>query len=286
LNAAPKGIFLNQLPATVPRGVDRWQPLSPHRAGLWWLALADTPDHAWSRWTTMLDDEERARAARFVHEHDRHQFIAAHALLRILLQELAGGPAGAWRFTVGSHGKPALHPDHRLGRLAFNISHTRGAVACAMTLDHDIGVDIEDLERPGRLLEIAHAYFAPDELIVLRGAPPATQRTVFFRLWTLKEAYIKAHGDGLSLPLDRFAFSLSPPRIAFAPGFPDDAAAWQFSTLAATATHILSVAVRHGGTNTVAVAPHRVTHFDIDRLMAATAVDNALPAGQPIGWRL
>ena len=234
----------------------------------------------------MLDDEERARAARFVHERDRHQFIAAHALLRILLQELAGGPAGAWRFTVGSHGKPSLHPDHRLGRLAFNISHTRGAVACAMTLDHDIGVDIEDLERPGRLLEIAHAYFAPDELIVLHSAPPAEQHAVFLRLWTLKEAYIKAHGDGLSLPLDRFAFALSPPAIAFAPGFPDDPAVWQFCTFTPTASHILSVAVRHGGTNPTAVAPHRMTHHDIDRLMTATALNDTLPAGQPMGWRL
>lgn len=219
-------------------------------------------------------------------ERDRHQFIAAHTLLRLLLQELAGGPAAAWRFTAGAHGKPALHADHRLGRLAFNISHTRGAVACAMTLDHDIGVDIEDLERPGRLLEIAHAYFAPDELIVLRGAPPARQREVFLRLWTLKEAYIKAHGDGLSLPLDRFSFSLSPPLISFAPGFPDDPSLWQFATVTPTAMHILSVAVRHGGTNTVAVSPHRVTHSDIDRLMSATAVDDTVPAGQPMGWRL
>jgi len=269
----------------VARGIDRWQPLSPHRAGLWWLVLADVPDGAWSRWSTVLDEEERARAARFVFERDRHQFIAAHALLRLLLQELAGGAAGAWRFVAAAHGKPSLHPDHRLDRLAFNISHARGAVACAMTLDHDIGVDIEDLARPGRLLEIAHAYFAPDELVLLRGAPPAEQRAVFLRLWTLKEAYIKAHGDGLSLPLDRFAFTLTPPAIAFAPGFPDDPAVWQFSTLAPAGTHILSVAVRHGRTNTVAVVPHRVTHSDIDGLMSAAA-DSTEPAGQPMGWRL
>lgn len=264
---------------------DRWQPLSARAAGLWWLALDDAPRESWSRWTTILDEEERARAARFVHERDRHQFIAAHALLRVLLQHVDGRPAGTWRFTAGSHGKPALHPDHCLGRLSFNISHTVGAVTCAMTLDHAIGVDIEDAQRPGRVIEIADAYFAPDELIILRGAAPAEQRAVFFRLWTLKEAYIKAHGDGLSLPLDQFAFSLSPPRIAFAPGFRDDPRVWQFSTLSPTVTHILSVAIRHGGTNPVAVAPYRVTHSDIDRLMTATAVDTTLPVGQAMGWR-
>lgn len=234
----------------------------------------------------VLDEEERARAARFVHAHDRHQFIAAHALLRLLLQHVAGRPASTWRFTSSSHGKPALHADHRLGRLAFNISHTRGAVACAMTLDHAIGVDIEEVQRRGRLIEIADAYFAPDELVTLRATPAAAQRAVFFRLWTLKEAYIKAHGDGLSLPLDQFAFSLSPPRIAFAAGSGDDPAAWQFSTLTPTATHILSLAVRHGGTNLVAVAPYRMTHSDIDRLMTATAVDMTSPVGQAMGWRL
>ncbi len=120
----------------------------------------------------------------------------------------------------------------------------------------------------------------------MRSAPPAAQRSVFFRLWTLKEAYIKAHGGGLSLPLDRFAFTLSPPVIAFAPGFPDDPAVWQFSTVTPTPTHILSVAVRHGGTNPVAVVPHRMTHSDIDRSMTATAGGSMSPAGQPMGWRL
>ncbi|CAN5555565.1 hypothetical protein BH10PSE6_BH10PSE6_28810 [soil metagenome] len=253
--------------------MDLWHPLSPRNAGLWWLALGDTEDDAWNRWTRILDEEERARAARFVYERDRCQFIAAHALLRLLLQQVAGRPAGAWRFIVRSNGKPDLHPDHCLDRLTFNISHTRGAVACAMTLDHAIGVDIEEVNRRGRLLEIADAYFAPDELSILRATPPDGQHVTFFRLWTLKEAYIKAHGGGLSLPLDQFAFSLAPPSIAFAPGFRDDPAAWQFATLTPTPTHILSVAVRHGGTNVVGVVPYQVTASDIDRLM------NGTPAG-------
>lgn len=273
-------MLLNQLAGTVTMRVDGWQPLSPHSAGLWWLTLDDVPDDAWSRWTTLLDDDERARASRFMHERDRRQYIAAHALLRILLQQLAERPARAWRFIALSRGKPSLHPDHRLRRLAFNISHTHGAVACAMTLDHAIGVDIEDVARSGHLLEIADAYFAPDELALLRAAPAERQRELFFRLWTLKESYIKAHGDGLSLPLDQFAFTLSPPAIAFTPAIRDDPAAWQFATLAPTATHILSLAIRHGGTNPVAVAPYRVTHSDIDRSMTASTGEPASSGGQ------
>ncbi len=98
---------------------------------------------------------------------------------------------------------------------------------------------------------------------MLRNAPPGhEQRGVFLRLWTLKEAYIKAHGDGLSLPLDRFAFSLSPPIIVFAPGFPDDPAVWQFSTLTPTSSHILSVAVLATAAARIPLqsAPHLVTH--------------------------
>jgi hypothetical protein len=141
IRAQPKGTFLNQSPDDIPGTLDRWQ-LSGRVAGLWWLDLDDVPANAWRRWAAILDEEERARAVRFVHERDRHQFIAAHALLRVLLQHVDGRPAGAWRFTSGIHGKPALHADHGLARLNFNISHTHGAVACGMSLDHAIGVDI------------------------------------------------------------------------------------------------------------------------------------------------
>ncbi len=268
MNCRSERNILSQTSRNVPSEVHRWQPLSRNRAEVWWFALADMPNEVWSDWLSALDDEERSRAARFVHDHDRRQFIAAHAMLRGLLQRLAGKPAAEWKFAIGSRGKPALHPDHGMDRLNFNISHTRGAVACAMTLDHPIGVDIEHVERPGRLLEIANSYFAPDELAILHAAPEAEQRTVFFRLWTLKEAYIKARGDGLHLQLDLFAFSLSPPRIAFAPGLADDPVRWHFSTMTPTPEHLLSVAVCCGRTLPVAVAPHRMTHLDIGRLVS------------------
>lgn len=243
-----------------------WPPLSAREAGLWWLALEGVPAEAVSRWTALLDAEEQAQAARFVHERDRRSYVAAHALLRIVLQRLAGRPAPTWRFEAGPRGKPALHPQHELDRLTFNISHTHGAVACAMTLDHAIGVDIEATDRRVEMLDIARSHFAPEESARFGTTPEAGHRDLFFRLWTLKEAYIKAHGDGLALPLQQFAFSLEDLSIAFEPELSDDPARWQFATLTPTPTHRLSLAVRHGGTP-VAVLPWRVTHSDIDRLM-------------------
>lgn len=249
--------------------VEYWQPLSGRQAGLWWLALEDVPADSLSRWTTLLDAEEQARAARFVHERDRRSFIAAHALLRIVLERLAGRPAPTWRFEAGPRGKPALHPDHGLDRLTFNISHTHGAVACAMTLDHAIGVDIEAIDRRVEMLDIARSHFAPDEFALFGASPESDHRDLFFRLWTLKEAYIKAHGDGMALPLQQFTFSLEPLSIAFGPELSDDPVRWQFAALAPTPAHALSLALRHGGTP-VAVLPYRVTHSVIDRLMTAS----------------
>jgi 4'-phosphopantetheinyl transferase len=133
-----------------------------------------------------------------------------------------------------------------------------------------IGVDVEAVDRALKFLELADAHFAPSERTLLRAAPAAEQRGLFFRLWTLKEAYIKAHGDGLALPLDQFSFTTAPPAIGFTPEIRDDPSAWQFETLTPTPNHVLSLAIRHGGAP-VAVAPFRVTHSEIDRLMAAAA---------------
>ncbi|MGE0225144.1 MAG: 4'-phosphopantetheinyl transferase superfamily protein [Acetobacteraceae bacterium] len=237
-------------------------------AVVWWLELALVPEWCWPAWTRVLDAEERARAARFVREADRRQFIAAHALLRGMLRRHAGMPARAWRFTAGPNGKPFLHPDHGLSRLQFNLSHAPGAVACGVVLDHPIGVDIEDRGRPGSHVHLAEHYFAPAEVARLRAAPEAEQETLFFLFWTLKESYIKATGTGLSTPLDQFAFRFDPLAIDFAPALGDDGSAWQFRTLQPNARHTLSIAIRHGGTEKLVIQPRAIDHQVIERLTA------------------
>ncbi|WGF87514.1 4'-phosphopantetheinyl transferase superfamily protein [Marinivivus vitaminiproducens] len=192
-------------------------------------------------------------------------------------------PPPAWRFVNGPHGKPDIDPAHGLPAVRFNISHTHGAVACAMAMGHDIGVDIECAERGGHPLEIAGAYFAPSEQALLRATSPASQRDLFFRLWTLKEAYVKARGEGLALPLDRFAFRPDDPvTISFAESCADDADDWLFRTLRPSAGHVLSLAVRHGTRNRVAVRSRPMTHSAIDRLIRTEV---SVTSQRDAGWQ-
>jgi 4'-phosphopantetheinyl transferase len=172
-------------------------------------ALAHLP-----RWRAMLGSDEAARAHRFHFAEDRDTFVAAHALARIMLSEVAGLPTATWRYITGPFGKPAIAPGCGDGGLRFNISHTRGLAACAVAREDELGLDVEATDRPAAL-ETASRYFAADEVHAILDAEPEKRRCLFFRFWTLKEAFIKATGEGLNRPLDSFAFSLDPVRVMF-----------------------------------------------------------------------
>jgi 4'-phosphopantetheinyl transferase len=211
-----------------------------------WLSTAAADPARIGRWRTMLDEDERARADRFRFAADRDTFTAAHALMRWMLSAATGMPFNLLHYVTGPHGKPALPA----GGLHFNLSHTRGFVACAIARD-EIGIDVEASDRPADLA-IADQYFAPREALAVRSAAPARQTCVFFRLWTLKEAFIKATGEGLSRPLASFSFTLDPVRISFHPGRddiprPDDPAAWQFIEVCPAQNRKLALAIRRAG---------------------------------------
>ena len=212
-------------PGPVPAAPD------PSTVRVRWLVVAaeDTP-HL-SRWRDMLDPAELVRADRYHFAADRNTYTAAHALLRFMLSEATGVSTSQWRFVTGEFGKPALAPDFRECKLHFNISHTRGLVACAIARQ-EVGLDVERSDRTIDL-DIARRYFAPEEVRLLSSLPPGQQGNAFFRFWSLKEAFIKATGEGLSRPLDSFAFAFEPVRIAFHPerdkhAGRDDPADWRF----------------------------------------------------------
>jgi len=199
---------------------------------------------------TLLSAEETVRYQRFHFAKHRRQFLISHAFVRTVLARYAGAPAAALRFVVGQHGKPDLVDG---GDLRFNLSHTAGLAALAVVRGHDIGVDVEHRERRTVGIELAERYFAPAEVAQLHALDEVQRQEAFFAFWTLKEAYIKARGLGLALPLDAFAYTLAGGRttITFSERIADDPGAWQF------------VRLRPGQAHDLAVAIHRSTGVDL-----------------------
>lgn len=195
----------------------------------------------------LLSTEEEERMARLLFERDRRRFLLTRALVRTMLSRYASVPPAGWSFIANVHGRPEiLDRPKGVPDLRFNLSHTEGLIACAVTIGREVGVDVEHIGR--RLThDVAGRFFAPREVNDLTALPEDEQHKVFFDYWTLKEAYIKARGFGLALPLADFAFTLSPPsppQISFEPSLEDDPATWQFFQDWPTPQHRLGLAVR------------------------------------------
>jgi len=219
--------------------------LGRNEIAVWWMATDAIGPADLHRWLGILDQEERERAARFYFDIDRREFIAAHALLRTMLAFYLNRPAPQWHFVSDAEGKPRIDPRNGTHAWPFSLSHTRGLVAAALATDGAVGIDVEHIDPRKADFAMAEAYFAPAEVGLLREVPASEQNLCFFRLWTLKEAYVKATGTGLSTPLKSFAFAFEPIRIQFEPVAAERAADWQFAILPATDQHVLSVAAGH-----------------------------------------
>jgi 4'-phosphopantetheinyl transferase len=241
--------------------------LDPATVRVRWLVVDGDKRPDLVRWRGMLDSEELARADRFRFDADRNIYTAAHALARRMLSEATGLPTMTWRYVLGEFGKPALAPNFSKLNLQFNISHTRGLVACAIAYN-DVGVDIERVDQEIDL-GIAHSYFSPEEVRALVSAPQSQQVKMFFRFWSLKEAFIKATGEGLRRPLDSFSLSPGPLQIAFHPArnyhtCRDDPAEWQFWEWLPTNDSVASLAVRSSRTSAIRLdaRPARATEIN------------------------
>jgi 4'-phosphopantetheinyl transferase len=187
------------------------------RLHVWTMRVDSLPEARLSQWHELLDTAEQARAARFVFGRNRGEFVAAHVLTRALLSTLMPGTdPGAWHFVPGEHGKPVAWLGDRPAPVSFNLSHTDGMVGVAALAaeGHALGFDVEPLDRKVTL-GIADRYFCPEELSWLESLPEATRPPGFLRLWTLKEAFIKATGQGLRQDLATFWFKPMLPRIHF-----------------------------------------------------------------------
>ena len=193
-----------------------------------------------------LTADECQRAERYVFEKDRTHFVVARGLLRVLLGRYLRQDPQHLRFTYGPHGKPALATDTGGMSLRFNVSHSHGLALYAITRGREVGVDVERIRPEVAQEKIAERFFSPREVTVLRALPTPLQAPAFFACWTRKEAYIKAKGDGLSLPLDQFDVSLAPGEPAallHTTWDPQEAACWALQDLAPAPDYRAAVVV-------------------------------------------
>ena len=158
----------------------------------------------------MLSSDERYRAGRFHYKTDRNRFIIRHGILRTILSFYLDTEPDRVRFNYGKNDKPALANEYNEGKLYFNISSSEGLALYAFTRIGEVGVDIECIHDISDMMQITESYFSSAENAALRTLPTSQRKQGFFHCWTRKEAFIKAIGDGLSLPLDRFDVSLVP----------------------------------------------------------------------------
>ena len=227
-------------------------------ADVWYLfpdAIRD-PELLNDYWN-ILSNDEISRGERFCFDRDRHRHLVTWALARTMLSSYADISPKAWEFGNNQYGRPHISGPVSAPNLRFNLSHTRNLIACIVAPEFDVGIDVEDCRRNISGPAIARRYFSAREVAAFERLTKNEQAAAFFEYWTLKEAYVKAVGRGISLGLARFSFELDdrglrvddperrPARISF-DGLNDDPAAWQFAQYKPTPHHAMAIAIRCG----------------------------------------
>lgn len=210
-----------------------------------WIAGLDHAEDVVDRLAGVLSEDERERAARFHFRRDARRFIVGRATLRGILGECLGVEPGALAFSYGARGKPELGEPSG-SDVQFSVSHSADVAVYAVTHGLRVGVDVERLRLGVDIEAIADGTFSPRERDALRRLPPAQRCEGFFNCWTRKEAYIKAIGEGLAYPLERFSVSLAPGAPARLEAFDDDpaeAAGWTMAALTPPAGFVGAVVV-------------------------------------------
>ena len=178
--------------------------IHPGEVHVWHLALDGDPERR-AMLASLLSEDEQARAARFHFDTDRDRWTASRGLLRQTLGNYLGVPPAAVRFEVGPFGKPSLGPHP----LRFSLSHSGGRALLAVAWAREVGIDLEQMRTDFDPDALAAQVFSPEEQAWLRALPEAERHRAFLTLWTGKEAYAKARGLGLSLPLAALTLRVS-----------------------------------------------------------------------------
>ncbi|MEE9492524.1 MAG: 4'-phosphopantetheinyl transferase superfamily protein [Gammaproteobacteria bacterium] len=202
----------------------------------------------------LLSNHEKQRHARFHFARDRALFLVSHAMLRVVLSQYAAVSPRDWQFQTNRFGRPELSASCADTGLRFNLTHTRGMAACIVTKSMDCGIDIEQLQRQSCMTDIARKMFSPSENLALEQAADAQKSRLFYSLWTLKEAYVKACGTGLTVSTRDFSFDINNKKdiaVSFVAESNDCPEQWYFSLYSPISQAVLATALRTKATPTI-----------------------------------
>lgn len=209
----------------------------------------------------LLNDEEKQKQNRYLFEQHRHDYLIARALVRSVLSRYVEKDPKEWQFSKNQHGRPEIECDNDIPPFRFNLSHTDGLIACGVTLEHDVGIDVEDTKRKGINSDIASRFFSTLEIKALHSLPDHEKKERFLYYWILKESYIKACGRGLSARMDQFSFLLANDLslgISFDPRLDEGPKSWQFFLLKPTKRHKAAIAIRKGNLPRFQISTRRI----------------------------
>jgi 4'-phosphopantetheinyl transferase len=215
-----------------------------------WQASLDAPHPRLDMVLETLATDERKRAEQFYFQKDRRRFITAHGILRAILGLYLNREAKDVSFRYNSHGKPALVSESEEKPIHFNMSHSHGVAIYAAAYGREVGIDLEFIQRDLEVEAIAERFFSRRENAALRALPINLRKYAFFLCWTRKEAYIKARGEGLSLPLDQFEVSLipgEPAELLSTQPDADEAFRWSLQELTLAPNYVGALAVEGRG---------------------------------------
>jgi 4'-phosphopantetheinyl transferase len=213
-----------------------------------WHVLADhlTDPAARDAIYALLSPQEQERMTCLRRTRDQTLFLLARGLMRTVLASYLDCKCHEVRFAANDYGKPILHADSRHPPLQFNLTHSRGAAALAVSRDREVGIDVEERQRPVEYLALAQRFFAAAEARHLQELREEQRGEAFFAIWTLKEAFVKGIGRGLSFPLDAFCFDLEVNRlIRFRPLADFVSCDWQFHQFDLGERHCGALAVQN-----------------------------------------
>lgn len=229
-------------------GFDRNYTLPENEVHVWQTSL-DVPASDFAQLRQILSADERARVDRFHFEVDQRRGTIARAYSRLLLGHILNVPAGELQFEYDEFAKPSLIPGQRRA-LEFNVSHSGEMILIAIATGCAVGVDVEKIRTDLDPNEIAAQFFSAREREILASLPPAARFEAFFACWTRKEAYLKAKGVGLSLPLNQFDVSFLPneePRLLATRPDPTEAQNWKLWALDPRPDYKAALAVSGSG---------------------------------------